>query len=487
MTEEVPGAPSADWALPPDTRRVHFVGIGGVGMSGIAELMNGLGYQVTGSDAVASATTARLLALGLDVSIGNDAGRVAPAHVVVASAAIPDDHPELVEARQRSVSIVRRGVMLAGLTRGKTTVAVTGTHGKSTTSSMVALMLTHCGLDPTVMVGARVGAFESNCRLGRGPYWVVEADESEPSLLELVPQVAVLTNLEAEHLDHYGTFSSLRETVARCGNRVVEGGAVVVCDDDLELRRMRSEFTGRVLTYGLSTRTATVCAEETVFAAAGSQCLVKFDHPSHRGSSRLRVPVPGRHNLLNALAAFTVGLELGLEPEHIAEALAAYSGVDRRFQELGVVHGIRVVDDYGHHPTELRTVFQTAREQPHQRVVAVFQPHRFTRTAQFLDGFAQVLASADVVVLADIFPAGEVPIPGVSADHLAGRIQEFTGQQVYRAGSLDGVVNLVAQLARSGDLVLTLGAGSIGTVGARLVEALKQRSDGTVPDVREET
>ena len=464
--------------MPPGARCVHFVGVGGVGMSGIAEMMSCLGYVVTGSDVTPSAVTARLRGLGIGVETGHDARSVDDADAVVVSAAVADDNPEVVEARRRQVPVIRRGTMLAGLARSRSTVAVTGSHGKSTTSSMVAVMLTDCGLDPSAVIGARVGAFGSNTRVGQGRLFVVEADESEPSLLELTPQIAVLTNLEEEHLDHYGTFARLRDTIVDFANRVTEAGSVVLCADDPELTRLRGRILRRVVTYGLEDTTADVAADGAELDAVGSRCRVRYTRDDNSETVRLRVGVPGRHNLLNALAAFAVGLEVGLEPTRIAAALQRFAGVDRRFQRLGVAGGVTVVDDYGHHPTEIAAVLSTARRQPHGRLVAVFQPHRYTRTARFLHAFARVLAAADLVVLTDVYPAGEMPIPGVTADRLAEEVGRLMDGPVHLAQTLDEVVSLVAALARSGDLVLTLGAGSIGDIGGRLVEAIGQKTGG---------
>ena len=464
--------------MPPAARRVHFVGVGGIGMSGMAELMSGLGYEVSGSDLAASAVTERLRALGIGVEIGHDAHWIADAEAVVVSAAVADDNPEVVEARRRQLPVIRRGAMVAGLTRSRSTVAVTGSHGKSTTSSMVAVVLSECGLDPSALIGARVGAFGSNARIGQGSYFVVEADESEPSLLELTPQIAVLTNLEEEHLDQYGTFTVLRDTIVRFTDRVLEAGSVVVCADDPELTRLRDRIARRVVTYGIDDSTADVVGVDAELDAAGSHCLVRFSHARHVGSVPLDVGGPGRHNLLNALGAFAVGLEIGLEPARIAAALRRFKGIDRRFQDRGEVGGVRVVDDYGHHPTEIGAALSTARRQPHGRLVAVFQPHRYTRTARLIDAFAQALAGADVVVVTDIYPAGETPIPGVTGAGLAEAVRRRTDRPVHHVRSLDEALALLVQLVRSGDLVITLGAGSIGKLGDRLIGAL-ERETGT--------
>ena len=464
--------------LPADARRVHFVGVGGVGMSGVAEMMCGLGYEVSGSDLRASAATERLRARGVEVGTGHDPARVAGADAVVVSAAVPDDDPEVAAARRRGLPVVPRGVMLAGLAATRATVAVTGTHGKSTTSSMVAVMLAECGLDPAVLVGARVDAFGSNARIGNGPHFVVEADESEPSLLALRPRVAVITNLEPEHLDYYGTFDRLRDTLVGFANRTVESGAVVACSDDPGVAGLRDRIERRVVTYAMEDGSADVVGREAACGPDGSRCRVRFIRGGRRETAGLEVAVPGRHNLLNGLAAFAVGLELGLEPEAIGAGLRRFTGVGRRFELRGTAAGVRVVDDYAHHPTEIAAVLATARRQPHDRLVVIFEPHRYSRTARFLDRFAAVLSTADVVVLADIFAAGEPPLPGITTERLVRAVRRETDRPVHHVRGLDEVAPLVAGLARPGDLVLTLGAGPIGGVGSPVLEAIEAAAAG---------
>jgi UDP-N-acetylmuramate--alanine ligase len=442
-------------------------------MSGLAVMMSALGYEVTGSDLTASAVTADLLARGVEVQTGHDARWVGHADVVVTSAAIREENPEVQEARRRRLPVLRRGVMLAGLSRSRSTVAVTGTHGKSTTSSMVAVMLTECGFDPSALIGARVGAFGSNARVGQGRHFVVEADESERSLLELTPDVAVLTNLEEEHLDYYGTVDALRNTIVDFANRVTPSGVVVLCADDPELARLRNRIDGRVVTYGLEAPEADVVGDTVVCGPTGSHCLVRDTRRRDTQPTPLTVGVPGRHNLLNALGAFSVGLETGLGPSRVASALATYAGIDRRFQLQGDVGGVRVVDDYAHHPTEIAAVLATARDQGRQRLIVVFQPHRFSRTSRLLHQFARALGAADLVVLLDIFPAGESPIPGVTAEHLAQAVRTENANPVHCVPAIDEAIPLLLNIARPGDLVVTLGAGSIGALGKRLVSALR--------------
>lgn len=465
--------------LPSHVRRVHFVGIGGIGMSGLAVMMSELGYEITGSDLTASAVTAGLGTRGVQVQIGHDARWVGQADAVVVSAAIREENPEVQEARRRRLPVLRRGVMLAGLSRSRSTVAVTGTHGKSTTSSMVAVMLTECGLDPSALIGARVGTFGSNARVGKGRHFVVEADESERSLLELTPDIAVLTNLEEEHLDHYGTLDALRNTIVEFANRVVPSGAVVLCADDPELALLRDRVERRVVTYGLDAPESDITGDTVVCGPAGSHCLVRDRRRRETQPTPLTIGVPGRHNLLNALGAFTVGIESGVAPSRAATALATYAGIDRRFQLKGDVAGVRVVDDYAHHPTEIAAVLATARDQGRERLIAVFQPHRFSRTSRLLHQFATALAAADVVVVLDIFAAGEAPLPGVTAERLAQAVRTETATPVHCVGEVDEAIPLLMDVARPGDLVVTLGAGSIGALGDRFVSAL--RGAGSVP------
>ena len=462
------------YGLPPGARRVHFVGIGGIGMSGIAAMLSALGYEVSGSDLIASDATARLRRQGIDVKTGHDARWVGAADALVVSAAVAEDNAEVREALRRGLPVIPRGVMLAGLTRSRAAIAVTGTHGKSTTASMVAVMLAECGLDPSAVVGARIGAFGSNMRVGQGSHFVLEADESESSLLELSPRIAVLTNLEEEHLEHYGTFDRLGDTIVAFANRVVPTGTVVVCADDPALTARRARILPRVVTYGLDDHSADIAGEQAVCAADGSHCQVRFSRRGVPTTLSLAVRVPGRHNLLNALAAFAVGLEVGLDSGRLVAALAGFSGIDRRFQLKGVVGGVRVVDDYAHHPTEVAAVLVTARRQRPERLVAVFQPHRFTRTARFLDPFAAALAAADVVVLTDVFAAGELPLPGAAVERLAAAVRGHGGAAVHQVHTLDDARALVVGLARPGDLIVTLGAGSIGGLGAPLVASLRE-------------
>jgi UDP-N-acetylmuramate--alanine ligase len=450
-------------------------------MSGLAELLANLDYVVSGSDAKATAVTARLGDLGVSVFEGHDASHVASADVVVVSSAVRPDNPELIEARRRRVPVIPRAELLAEFMRLRHGIAVAGAHGKTSTTSMIALTLERAGLDPTAVIGGRLSAFGSNARLGRGTYVVAEADESDGSFLRLSPVTAIITNVDREHLDHYGSLDGVCDAFVEFANKVPFYGCVVACLDDPLLASLVPRFTRRVVGYGLDALDADVAGHDVHLEAFGSSCLVSARFVGRLESQplgQLRLAVPGRHNLQNALAAVAVGLELGVGFEQIAAALADFCGAERRFQRLGEERGVMVVDDYGHHPTEIAAVIAAARAGLDRRVLVVFQPHRYTRTRDLLDEFVRALATADEVVLTDIYAAGEDPIPGVTVDGLAERLQASAPVPVHLARPLDAVAPRVADLARPGDLVVTLGAGSIGTVG----EAILARLRSTVPE-----
>ena len=448
-------------------------------MSGIAELLANLGYSVSGSDVKASEVTRRLETLGVRVSTGHDAANVGDADVVVVSSAVRASNPEVVEARRRAIPVIPRAEMLAELMRLKQGIAVAGAHGKTTTTSMVALLLDRAGLDPTAVIGGRLSAFGSNARLGRGTYMVVEADESDGSFLKLSPVMAIVTNLDREHLDHYGSFEAMQQAFVEFANKVPFYGTVIACADDPALMSLRPAMTRRVVTYGIEATDCDVRAEEIAVEPFGIRCRVTARTGSPTGTSgvlgELRLHVPGRHNLLNALAATCVGLELGLRFDTVAEALAEFRGAERRFQVLGEADGVLVVDDYGHHPTEIAAVIDAARSTLDRRLVIVFQPHRFTRTRELLDDFGRVLARADVLVLSDICAAGEDPLPGVTVEAVADAVRRAGGPPPHIVKDVAGLPTAVVPLAQPGDVVVTLGAGSIGLVGPRLLAALRAR------------
>lgn len=468
------------------TRHVHFVGVGGSGMSGIAELLANLGYVVSGSDAARSSVTDRLVQLGVIVSIGHAAEQVDQADVVVISSAVRRTNPEVVEAQRRGIPVIPRAEMLAELMRLRQAIAVAGAHGKTTTTSMIALALERAGLDPTAVIGGRLRAFGSNARLGRGDVMVVEADESDRSFLKLYPTVAVITNIDYEHLENYGGFDDLRQAFVDFANRVPFYGSVVCCADDVEVQSVIGRMTRRVSTYGLSA-SADITATDVVLAPMSVSATVLHREHQRDGRptsltplGRLELRVPGMHNLLNALAAITVGLEIGVPFERMAPGLAEFRGAERRFDLRGEPNGVLVVDDYGHHPTEIAAVMAAARTM-NRRVIVAFQPHRFSRTRALLDAFGPALSTADHVVLTDIYPAGEDPVPGVTLEVLAARIRPHLGTELEVVPALADVVPALARAARPGDMIITLGAGSIAGVVEpllRLLEQSHQMADG---------
>jgi UDP-N-acetylmuramate--alanine ligase len=470
------------------TRRIHFVGVGGIGMSGIAELLANLGYEVSGSDAKSSAVTERLQRLGVRVSVGHDAANVGRADVVVVSSAIKAGNPETGEAVRRQIPVIPRAEMLAELMRLRYGIAIAGAHGKTSTTSMVALVLERAGLDPTAVIGGRLSAFGSNARLGRGDYMVVEADESDRSFLKLSPSIAVVTNIDHEHMESYGSWDDLQQAFVDFANKVPFYGAVIACADDPPVRNVLPRITRRLIVYGLDgvgrPASTSVIGHGMRLEAFGSRATVRYrtTESSEPGAGsgdvelgELRLRVPGRHNLLNALAAVAVGLEVGIPFATIAGALAEFQGAERRFQRLGEEDGVLVIDDYGHHPTEIAAVLAAARAGIDRRVIVVFQPHRYTRTSQLMREFGTALADADEVILTDIYAAGEPPIPGVTPDALAAAIRASAGSPVRVVPAIEDLPGAVATLARPGDLVITLGAGSIGGVGDRILDAIRNR------------
>ncbi|MEO7192863.1 MAG: UDP-N-acetylmuramate--L-alanine ligase [Vicinamibacterales bacterium] len=455
------------------TRHVHFVGVGGIGMSGIAELLVNLGYVVSGSDARRSAVTDRLASLGVDVTVGHDASHVRAADVVVVSSAIATDNPEILAARQAHVPVIPRAEMLSELMRLRVGIAIAGTHGKTTTTSMVAVMLEQAGLDPTAVIGGRLSAFGSNARLGRGQFMVAEADESDRSFLKLSPAIAVITNIDREHMDTYGTVDRLVEGFRDFAHRVPFYGVVVACADDAAVRELLPTLTRRTITYGFAddahVRGLMPRGDGTL-----SRCGVQYAVPGvplGTGEGELSLPIPGRHNLQNALAAIAVGLELGVPFGRIQSALSQFRGAERRYQVRGTAAGVKVVDDYGHHPTEIAAVLQAAREGRPSRVVAIFQPHRYSRTSDLLDRFGAAFREADTVILTDIYAAGEAPMPGVTIDALASAMHS-TVADLRVVPHLQDVPEYIARLVEPGDLVITLGAGSITGVSHQILERL---------------
>ena len=457
------------------TRRVHFIGVGGIGMSGIAELLANLGYVVSGSDEKRSSVTDRLEAMGVHVSSGHDAAHVGDADVVVISSAVRPSNPEVREAVRRQIPVIPRAEMLAELMRLRFSIAVAGAHGKTTTTSMIALVLERAGLDPTAVIGGRLSAFGGNARLGRGELMVAEADESDRSFLKLFPTIAVITNIDHEHLENYGGFDDLQQAFVDFANKVPFYGGVVACADDAHLSAVLGRMTRRVTTYGLDTDADITASDITLDPFTVRAVVSKREAHASKATrlGPLTLNVSGRHNLQNALAAVAVGLELGLSFERIVAGLAEFRGVERRFDVRGEPNGVLVIDDYGHHPTEIAAVLAAARTLG-RRIVVAFQPHRYTRTAALMDDFGPALAAADHVVLADIYSAGEDPMAGVTLDALAAAIRRTGPTSLEVVPRFEDLVPVLVRAARRGDVVVTLGAGSIGSVADRLVQALEQ-------------
>jgi UDP-N-acetylmuramate--alanine ligase len=461
-------------------------------MSGIAELLANQGYEVSGSDLRLSGSTERLTAnFGVTVYEGHSAGNVGHAEVVVASTAIGSTNPEVVEATRRGIPVIPRAEMLAELMRMRFSIAVAGAHGKTTTTSMIAFVLERSGLDPDAVIGGRLRVFGSGARLGRGEYMVAEADESDRSFLMLWPSIAVMTNIDHEHMESYGSFAELQGAFVDFANKVPFYGCVVACLDDPNLAPVLPRLTRRVLTYGLTgddagqpdgsrpAATAHLSGSDVELGAFGARCVVHCHcNDTRERLGILELAVPGRYNLQNALAAVAVASEVGVGFEQAASALLAFEGAERRFERHGEVNGVLVIDDYAHHPTEIAAMLAAARTTVARRLVVAFQPHRYTRTHRLMEDFGPSLRDADEIVLTDIYAAGEDPIPGVTIDTIAEAIRRGSGRPVQVVRRLDELASELARVARAGDAVITLGAGSIGTVPRQLVEALGARKEG---------
>jgi UDP-N-acetylmuramate--alanine ligase len=455
--------------------KIHFVGIGGIGMSGIAEVLLNLGFQVSGSDLKATPVTARLASLGARVFEGHAASNASEAQVVVMSSAVPVDNPEIREAKRRQVPVIPRAEMLAELMRLKFNVAVAGAHGKTTVTSMIAVMLAEARLDPTAVIGGRLDVFGSSARLGKGDLMVVEADESDRSFLYLLPSIAVVTNIDREHLEHYHDLDEIAAAFVSFMNKVPFYGAVVACFDPPWRELMQTlapQLRRRVVTYGLDPG-ADIQGKIHELAPSGStfDAVVKG-----KDLGRFSVHVPGRHNVQNALAAVAVGLELELATEQIRQGLERFRGADRRFQIKAEIEGITIVDDYGHHPTEIRATLDAARLRGANRVIAIFQPHRYTRTKFLLDDLASCFGGCDRVYVLDIYAASEPPIPGVTSERLVARMHELGLSNAQYAPSDQQVVQELLRDARPDDLVMTIGAGNVWKIGEALAKAIGLRA-----------
>jgi UDP-N-acetylmuramate--alanine ligase len=458
-------------------QRIHFVGIGGIGMSGIAEVLLNLGYKISGSDLKSSAITQRLASLGAVILEGHRAENIAGAEVVVTSSAIVPGNPEVAEAHKLHIPVIPRAEMLAELMRLKYGIAIAGMHGKTTTTSMVAAVLAAGELDPTVVVGGRVDAMGSNARLGNSQYLVAEADESDRSFLKLSPILAVVTNIDREHMDCYRNMRQVKQAFLDFMDRVPFYGVVVACDDDPLLRRLLPQVRRRVLTYG--TRRGSdlrIHLTQAAFHAEEGRPLSRF-RVSCRGADlgEFRLHVPGVHNILNATAAIAVGMGLDVPVEQIRAALETFRGVDRRFQLRGKVAGVSVIDDYGHHPTEIRTTLAAARQCGFHKIHVVFQPHRYTRTHDLMDEFGTAFKEADSLFVLDIYAASEQPIAGVTGETLARHISEKGSQPARYVSSFGEAVALAVAAAQPGDMILTLGAGSVSQIGPMALHELQAK------------
>jgi UDP-N-acetylmuramate--alanine ligase len=479
-------------------QRIHFVGIGGIGMSGIAEVLLNLGYKVSGSDLRSSAVTQRLGGLGATIQEGHRAENVTDAEVVVTSSAISAENPEVARAHELHIPVIQRAEMLAELMRLKYGIAIAGMHGKTTTTSMVAAVLAAGGLDPTVVVGGRVDAMGSNARLGKSQYLVAEADESDRSFLKLSPILSVVTNIDREHMDCYRNMRDVKKTFLDFMDRVPFYGMIVACNDDPLLRRLLPEVQRRTVTYGtrrgsdFAIKVPTLAAKEAARTGhptdqgqnprprSANGAEARMGHPLSRFQVSYRnqnlgeftLHVPGLHNVLNATAAIAVGIGLDIGVEAIRTALDQFRGVDRRFQLRGNVAGISVIDDYGHHPTEIKATLAAARQCGFGKVHVIFQPHRYTRTRDLMEEFTSAFDAADSLFILDIYPASEAPIEGISAEVLAQKIREKTTRLGRYVSSAAEAVDAATAIAEPGDMVLTLGAGNVSQLGPLLVEKL---------------
>jgi UDP-N-acetylmuramate--alanine ligase len=447
-------------------QHVHFVGIGGIGMSGIAEVLLNLGYEVSGSDIRSTSMTEHLAALGGKIFYRHTAANVSAAHVVVTSSAIDPQNPEILEAHRRKIPVIRRAEMLAELARLKYSVAVAGTHGKTTTTSMIATILDKAGLDPTIVVGGLLNTIGSNARLGKGDYIVLEADESDRSFLLLSPTIAVVTNIEADHLDNYKDVADIQNAFLTFINKVPFYGAAVLCLDDPPVQSLIPEIKRRIITYGTAAQ-ADVCIADIVTEGLKSSFNVRFDAKS---TQPIRLNVPGVHNVMNATAAFAVARDMDIEPLVIASGLEDFRGAERRFQ-VKSHDGVTVIDDYAHHPTEIRATLAAATAANFRRLLVVFQPHRYTRTFHLMDDFARAFNLADVVLMLDIYPAGETPIPGVTTAALIEKVKAFGHKNAIHAATFGAIESYIVANAQEGDAVIIMGAGSV----TKLSDILSER------------
>ena len=454
-------------------KHVHFVGIGGIGMSGIAEVLLNLGYRVSGSDLRSTPITESLAARGASIFTTHAAGNVDGAHVVVTSSAVQRDNPEILEAMHRKIPVIPRAEMLAELARLKYSIAVAGTHGKTTTTSMIATILDRAGFDPTIVVGGLLNTIGSNARLGKGEYFVLEADESDRSFLLLSPAIAVVTNIEADHLDNYKDLEDIQSTFLSFINKVPFYGVAILCLDDPAVQSLIPQIKRRFVTFGKAAQ-ADVSIVDCVNENLGSVFTLRYNGASLQ---KIRLQVPGDHNVLNAAAAFAAARDMGVEPAIIAAALQDFQGVARRFQ-IKRNDGVTVVDDYAHHPTEIRATLSAAKSGNFRRIFAVFQPHRYTRTMHLFDDFARAFNLADAVLILDIYPAGESPIEGITTPALIEKIRSFGHKNAMYAPDNEMIESYITANVRQGDAVIVMGAGSV----TRLSDVLAQKIPKGISD-----
>ena len=451
-----------------ESKKMHFIGIGGIGMSGIAEILINLGYEVSGSDLHESEQTLKLQSLNAKIFIGHYPSNICDYNVVVTSTAIDKNNPELIEARKRKIPIIHRSEMLAELVRLKHGIGVAGTHGKTTTSSMLAHLLAFGGINPTAIIGGKLHNFDSNARVGEGDYIVFEADESDGTFLKLLPTIAIVTNIDADHLDYYKYFNNIKSAFLKYINKIPFYGYSALCIDDATIREILPLVERPYITYGFSedadVRAVNVCFKDG---------LMKFDCLiSGELFGEFSITSPGNHNVQNSLSVIAVAKELGLDSNTIKEGFRSFKGIGRRFEKIDDINGILIMDDYGHHPTEIRATLDALKNFG-RRLVVIFQPHRYSRTQLLCDEFGQSFSNADVLFLADIYPAGEAPIEGVSSDSIAESIFKHEKRKVESVSRFEDICDKVFSIAKSGDIIITLGAGDIYKAGRRIAERLR--------------
>ncbi|MFQ5583822.1 MAG: UDP-N-acetylmuramate--L-alanine ligase [Calditrichia bacterium] len=453
-------------------QNIHFVGIGGIGMSGIAEVLLNLGYKISGSDLALSEITAHLAQRGAIIYEGHHPQNVQDAEVLIYSSAVSEDNPEVKEAQRLKIPVIKRAEMLGELMRLKFGVAIAGTHGKTSTTSLTGAVLTAAGLDPTLIIGGKLRSLKTNARLGASDYMVAEVDEFDRSLQTIIPAIAIITNIEADHLECYNDLDDLRETFLNFANRVPFYGEVICCSDNEGVREILNRIKRRVASYGFENH-PDITARKIEFSEGGSQFEVVWQGKS-LGTVRLKIP--GRHNILNALAAIAAGLELDVTFPKIREGLESFSGVNRRFEITGRINDILVVDDYAHHPTEIAATLRGAREGwPQRRLIAVFQPHLYSRTKNFFREFARSFSDADVVFITEIYPAREEPIEGVSGELIANSARNLPDLEVVYVPSKSDAARKTTEILRPGDMVITIGAGDVWRINEQLLQALKSK------------